>query len=37
MEIEQALFVDKLQKKMESLNLDAVAQLIGATVKNGRP
>ena len=37
MEIEQALFVDKLQKKMESINLEAVAPLIGATVKNGRP
>jgi hypothetical protein len=36
MEIEQALFVDKLQKKMESINLEAVAPLIGATVKNGR-
>ena len=36
LEIEQALFVDKLQKKMESINLEAVAPLIGARVKNDR-
>jgi len=36
MEIEQALFVDKLRKKMESINLEAVAPLIGARVKNDR-
>jgi hypothetical protein len=36
MEIEQALFVDKLRKKMESINLEAVAPLIGAMVKNDR-
>ena len=36
MEIEQAQFVDKLQKKMESINLEAVAPLIGAKVKNDR-
>jgi len=36
MEIDQAQFVDKLQKKMESINLEAVAPLIGAKVKNDR-
>jgi hypothetical protein len=36
MESEQALFVDKLQKKMANINLEAVAPLIGATYKNGR-
>jgi hypothetical protein len=36
MESEQALFVDKLQKKMASINLEAVAPLIGATFKNDR-
>jgi len=36
MEIEQAQFVDKLQRKMENIDLEAVAALIGATVKNNR-
>ena len=36
MEIEQALFVDKLQKKMETINIEAVAPLIGAAVENDR-
>jgi hypothetical protein len=36
MEIEQALFVDKLQKKMGEIDLETVAPLIGATVKNDR-
>jgi hypothetical protein len=36
MAIEQALFVDKLQKKMESIDLEAVAPLIGARVKKDR-
>jgi hypothetical protein len=36
MEIEQALFVDKLQKKIGTINLETVAPLIGARVENGR-
>jgi len=36
MEIEQAEFVDKLQKKMAAVDFDTVAPLIGATVKNDR-
>ncbi len=36
METEQALFVDKLQKKVETINLETVAPLIGATVKDDR-
>ena len=35
-EIEQAEFVDKLQKKMSTINFETIAPLIGATVKNGR-
>jgi hypothetical protein len=35
-EIEQAEFVDKLQKKMAAINFETVAPLIGATVKNDR-
>jgi len=36
MEIEQAEFIDKLQEKMGGINFEAVAPLIGATVKNDR-
>ena len=36
MEIEQAEFVDKLQKKMAAVDFETVAPLIGATVKNDR-
>ena len=36
METEQAEFVDKLQKKMSTINFKTVAPLIGATLKNGR-
>ncbi len=34
MEVNQAEFIDKLQKKMATINLEAVAPLIGATVEN---
>ncbi len=33
-EIDQAEFIDSLQKKMAAINLEAVAPLIGATVKD---
>ena len=33
-EVDQAGFIDKLQKKMATINLEAVAPLIGATVEN---
>jgi hypothetical protein len=36
MEIGQAEFVDKLQKKMATVNFERVAPLIGASVKNDR-
>ena len=36
METEQAEFVDKLQKKMSTINFKTVAQMIGATLKKGR-
>lgn len=35
-EIEQAEFVDKLQKKVSTVNFERVAPLIGATLKNDR-
>jgi hypothetical protein len=36
MEVNQAEFIDKLQRKMAGINLETVAPLIGATVKNDR-
>jgi hypothetical protein len=35
-EVDQAQFIDKLQKKMAAINLETVAPLIGATVKGNR-
>lgn len=35
-EIDQAEFIDKLKEKMTAINLEAVAPLIGATVKGDR-
>jgi hypothetical protein len=36
MEVDQAEFIDKLQQKMAAINLETVAPLIGATVKDDR-
>jgi len=36
MEVNQAEFIDKLQQKMASINLETVAPLIGATVRGER-